>query len=302
MKEQKTIDLHMHSTVSDGTDTPEEILAQVKEAGIGLFSLTDHDAIKGCLTIQKIRKGNDPPFVTGVELSCTDEEGRYHILGYGYDPEAASIQGLVEKGHGIRMNKVRARLELLESKYGFSFPAEEVQALLARDNPGKPHIANLMVKFGFAKTKEEAMAEYLNKLKVRSGYLTPREAIEGILAGGGIPVLAHPTYGNGDQLILNEEMDRRLLRLTGFGLRGVEAFYSGFSGLMIREMLRFADKYDLLVTAGSDYHGRNKLIELGDTGIEPEKDRPERLSRFLEEISAGPQGGTAPREAGPPLG
>ncbi len=292
MKELKTIDLHMHSTVSDGTDTPAELLSRVKEAGIGLFSLTDHDAIKGCVTLRQLLKDGDPSFVTGVEFSCMDEEGRYHILGYGYDPDAASIQSLVNKGHGIRMSKVRARLELLESKYGFSFPAEEIQALLARDNPGKPHIANLMVKLGYAKTKEEAMAQFLNKLKVRLGYLTPEEAIAGILAGGGIPVLAHPTYGNGDQLILSEDMDRRLRRLTGFGLRGVEAFYSGFSGLMIREMLRFADQYDLLVTAGSDYHGRNKLIEPGDTGLEPGMDYPERLCRFLEEISTGrPVGG-----------
>jgi predicted metal-dependent phosphoesterase TrpH len=97
-------------------------------------------------------------------------------------------------------------------------------------------------------------------------------------------VLAHPIYGNGDQLILNEDMDRRLRRLTGFGLRGVEAFYSGFSGLMIRQMLRFADQYDLLVTAGSDYHGKNKLIALGDTGITQLPQIPEGLERFCRAI------------------
>ena len=287
MNERKRIDLHMHSTVSDGTDTPEEILERVKDAGITFFSLTDHDAIKGSVILRQLLKPGDPQFVTGVEFSCRDGEGRYHILGYGYDPEAAPIQGLVKRGHGMRMDKVRTRLDLLESIYGFSFPREEIQSLLARDNPGKPHIANLMVKYGYAKTKDEAMKEYLNKLKVHLGYLSPKEAIAAILAAGGIPVLAHPIYGNGDQLILNEDMDRRLRRLTDFGLRGVEAFYSGFSGLMIRQMLRFADQYDLLVTAGSDYHGKNKLIELGDTGIEPGTELPVRMCRFLEEVSAG---------------
>ena len=270
MNERKRIDLHMHSTVSDGTDTPEEILERVKDAGITFFSLTDHDAIKGCLVLRQILTKGDPQFVTGVEFSCRDGEGRYHILGYGYDPEAAPIQGLVKRGHGMRMDKVRTRLELLESIYGFSFPGEEIQSL--------------MVKYGYAKTKDEAMKEYLNKLKVHLGYLSPKEAIAAILASGGIPVLAHPIYGNGDQLILNEDMDRRLRRLTDFGLRGVEAFYSGFTGLMIRQMLRFADQYDLLVTAGSDYHGKNKLIELGDTGIEPGTELPVRMCRFLEEV------------------
>ena len=281
----KKIDLHIHSTVSDGTDTPEEILALVKKACIRLFALTDHDAIKGCLVLRKILKEDDPQFVTGAEFSCRDDEGQYHILGYGYDPNAKSINGLVEKGHSIRMNKVRARLELLKSKFGFSFPEEEIQNLMAQDNPGKPHIANLMAKYGYARSRDEAMKEYLNKLRVQFGYISPEEAIAAILKGGGIPVLAHPSYGNGDQLILGEEMERRLRRLKDFGLRGMEAFYSGFPERMVRDMLDYAEKYDLLVTAGSDFHGSNKLVKLGDTGLDLGTEFPERLRLFLEEIS-----------------
>ena len=105
--------------------------------------------------------------------------------------------------------------------------------------------------------------------------------------GGGVPVLAHPSYGDGDQLIMGEEMDRRLRRLKEFGLRGIEAYYSGFTARITRELMNFADKYDLLVTAGSDFHGRNKLVQLGDTGLEPGDEFPERLCRFLDEVSAG---------------
>ena len=288
MNYPKKIDLHMHSTVSDGTDTPAEILDFVKEAGIELFALTDHDAIKGCKLVQQCRKEGDPQFLTGVEFSCRDEDGQYHILGYGYDPEAAPVQDLVKKGHSIRMNKVRARLQMLEETYGFTFPEEEIRKLLARDNPGKPHIANLMAKYGYAPTKDIAMKEYLNKLRVRMGYIRPEEAIAAILASGGIPVLAHPSYGNGDQLILGEDMDRRLRSLKEFGIRGVEAFYSGFTARLTRDMLDFADRYDLLVTAGSDYHGRNKLVKLGETGLEPGMEYPERLCRFLEEAARLP--------------
>ena len=281
----KKIDLHMHSTVSDGTDTPEEILGFVKEAGIELFAITDHDAIKGGKQVLECLKEGDPQFVTGVEFSCRDEEGQYHILGYNYDPDAEPVQELVDRGHSIRMNKVRARLDLLESKFGFTFPKEEIDKLLAQDNPGKPHIANLMAKYGYAASRDEAMKQYLNKMRVRMGYIRPEEAISAILKSGGIPVLAHPSYGNGDQLILREDMDRRLRFLKEYGLRGVEAFYSGFNARLTREVLDFADKYDLLVTAGSDYHGRNKLVVLGETGLEPGAEYPERLCRFLDEIT-----------------
>ena len=277
------IDLHLHTVISDGTDTPEELLAKVKEAGKELFSVTDHDAIKGGLILREVLTKDDPRFLTGVEFSCKDEEGKYHILGYGYDPYAESIRSVVSLGHGYRMKKVRARLAFLEKEFGFHFPEEEIASLMALDNPGKPHIGNLMVRLGYVKTKEEAIRDFIDKAHFRNEYVRPEEAIRGILGAGGIPVLAHPSYGSGDQIIVGEAMDQRLLKLIGFGLQGVEAFYSGFTKKLEREMIRFAEKYDLFVTAGSDYHGTNKLIKLGDTNLEDAAEAPEGLLRFLEE-------------------
>jgi predicted metal-dependent phosphoesterase TrpH len=235
--------------------------------------------------MKDIRKEDDPLFITGAEFSCRDSEGRYHILGYGYDPHSASILDLIEKGHSLRINKVRTRLEILKSTFGFSFPEYELKELFSNDNHGKPHIANLMVKYGFAGSKEEAIYDYLNKLKVRLGYLSPGEVISAILGAGGIPVLAHPVYGDGDQLILGDEMDLRIRRLKDFGLMGLEAFYSGFTARLTHQMLEYADRYDLLVTAGSDYHGKNKLVELGDTGLDAGRELPERLRRFIDTVS-----------------
>ena len=243
------IDLHMHTTVSDGTDTPEEILGRVKAAGIVLFAVTDHDAVKGARRILALRKPDDPAFLPGVEFSCKDEKGKYHILGYGFDPDAEAIRSTVEYGHGLRMKKVVARLEFLRSEFGFTFPENELSALLALDNPGKPHIGNLMVKLGYAATKEEAIKQFINRAHFHSEYLRPEDAIRGILGAGGIPVLAHPTYGSGDQLILGEEMDERIRRLTDFGLQGLEGFYSGFTPRIRREILAFAEQYGLYVTA-----------------------------------------------------
>lgn len=278
------LDFHMHTTVSDGSDSPEEILEHVREAGIRLFSVTDHDAVKGCGIIRENLKEGDPYFINGAEFSCKDEYGKYHILGYNYDQDSDAIRSLVELGHTYRMTKVNARLEYIKDEFGFTFPQEEIDKLLSLDNPGKPHIGNLMVKYGYASDRRQAIREYIDGLRFKLEYVRPEEAIESIIGAGGIPVLAHPSYGSGDQIIVGDEMDERLKRLMDFGLKGVEAFYSGFSERLTGELLAFAKKYDLYVTAGSDYHGRNKLVVLGDTGCYDESDAPEGLVKFLDAI------------------
>ena len=274
----------MHSRVSDGSDTPQELLLRVKAAGIGIFSLTDHDAVKGCSVIRRLLDAGSPRFICGVEFSCKDEEGKYHILGYGCDPDSVPVQRVVSRGHMLRIRKVMARLDFLKKEFGFSFDPRDIADLMAMDNPGKPHIGNLMVRYGYAETKEKAIKQYINKLHFGSEYVTPKEAIEGVLGSGGIPVLAHPAYGNGDQLILGEELSERVERLIGYGLKGVEGFYSGFTGKIRAQVLSIAENKGLYVTAGSDYHGSNKLVQLGDTGLDSAGAYPAALDRFLEDV------------------
>lgn len=278
------IDLHMHTRVSDGTDTPEELLVRIKEAGISLFAVTDHDAIHGCKQVVAARTDGDPRFLNGAEFSCKDEGGNYHILGYGYDSASKPINDLVQAQLDLRLRKVRLRLEFLEQEFGFHFPPEEIEALFANDCPGKPHIGNLMTKLGFAESKEDAIVNYINKARIRSSHIRPEKAIQGILESGGIPILAHPIYGDGGDLIMGPEMEERVLRLMDLGIQGVEAYYSGFSKKMIDEMLGYADKYNLLVTAGSDYHGTNKLVILGDTNLNCVSQAHPGLHRFLETV------------------
>ena len=282
--EIRKIDLHMHSTVSDGTDTPEEILVKVKEAGIDMFSLTDHDDFKGCLRIQKCIAPEDPLFITGVEFSCRDQGGKYHILGYGYDPDAKSVRALVGSGHKIRLEKLDIRLKALKERFGFIFSGEDIKSLYALDNPGKPHIANLMVKYRYVRDKQQAFAKYLNQVKTENISYKPEDAVSAILQSGGIPVLAHPSFGSGDELFMGEEMENRLLHLLDFGIRGLEAYYSGFSPKLQEEILELAEKYDLYVTAGSDYHGNNKMVKLGDNRLASIDQGPEGLQRFLRDV------------------
>ncbi len=280
------IDMHMHTTASDGTDSPEEILKAVKDAGIGLFSMTDHDAVKSCVKMQTLLSENDPVFINGIEFSCKDGGGKYHILGFGYDHNSEAILNLVEYTHDLRMQKVQKRLEALHDIYHVTFPDEEVDALLSLNNPGKPHIGNLMVKYGFAESREDAINHFLNQIRIKgTTSIDPKDAIEAITKSGGIPVLAHPVYGDGSQLLDEGELTRRIRVLIQYGLRGLECYYSGFSPKEQKMMFNFAHEYDLLASAGSDYHGKNKMIMLGDTNLDDANEADEQLHRLLDELA-----------------
>ena len=278
------IDLHMHTSVSDGTDSPAEIIGLVKNAGIGLFSVTDHDSVKGSTGVKDNLKKGDPDFIFGVEFSCKDEEGQYHILGYGYDPESSYMQEIVEKGHGFRIKKLNARLDYLKTAYNFTFSDEDVEYLHSLINPGKPHVAKLMVKYGYASSISDGITDYINNFKIKDQYIRPEEAIQAVIKAKGIPVLAHPSYGRGDELFIGKAMEERLTKLIGYGLKGVEAFYSGFTPPLQNEILSLAEKYNLYVTAGSDYHGSTKLVELGDTNLSPDTEYPSGLKRFIKDV------------------
>ena len=276
------IDLHIHTTMSDGTDTPEEIIGKVRDAGIKIFSVTDHDAINGCTMIMGALRDGDPVFIPGAEFNSRDEGGRYHILGYGFDPEAPSINGIVEAAHELRMKKVHARLDFLRKELGFDLPEDEIAKLLELNNPGKPHIANLLVRYGYAENKEQGI-EYIDRKHFKSEYLHPKDVITAIRDAGGIPVLAHPPYGSGNEIIVKEELSERVERLIGYGIEGLEGYYSGFTNVLRDEVISLAVRHDLFVTAGSDYHGSNKLVVLGDTGLDVEAPA-DGLCRFLSKI------------------
>ena len=279
------IDLHMHSTSSDGTDTPQEILDKVREAKLSLFSVTDHDAMRAASIIPSLLREGDSAFVTGIEFSCKDDFGKYHILGYGFDPDSESMMGIVGRSHSMRMKKLQRRLDFLRETYGFTFSEEDEEKLLALENPGKPHLGNLMVKYGYAKSKSDAITKYINVMKTKSIHVHPEDAIKSILAGGGIPVLAHGFFGSGDEDVSYEELVGRIERLMDFGLQGIEAFYSSFTDEMIKKALAIAEKNNLYVTSGSDYHGTNKPVLLADTGLSPDMNYPKGLLSFIERVT-----------------
>ena len=281
------IDLHMHTTISDRTDTPEELLSVVKSAGITCFSITDHDAVMGAQQMMDLLSPSDPVFIPGVEFSCKDELGKYHILGYGFDPSSPSIREIVNKGHENRMAEVSSRLKALKEERSIAFPAEEIERLMALPNPGKPHIGNLMVKYGYAQSRSQAITEIINKLHVKSLDLSPDEVITSIRNSGGISVLAHPVFGSGTQKIFGKELEARVDHLAEMGLQGIEAYYSGFTREIREEVLAIAEKRGLLITCGSDYHGKNKTVRPGEIGTDSPDDYLEKTGAFLKAYPTG---------------
>ncbi|MCR5526207.1 MAG: PHP domain-containing protein [Lachnospiraceae bacterium] len=260
------IDLHMHSTFSDGTDTPEILLNNVKSMGVGMFALTDHDAYAGCIEMRKYLKDGDPLFINGVEFSTEDEKGKYHVVGLGFDLDSKYMKEMTETFHQIRVSKARNRINFLRSELGLKITEEDEKWILSQNNPGKPHIGRVLVDNGYALNISDAIQQYVIRYKEVERKMTPEEAIDTILRSGGIPVLAHVPFGDGGQDLTDEEVENRVVRFKKLGLLGVEGFYSDYSKHDSELMLSLASKYSLYVSAASDYHGKNKKIGIGEVG------------------------------------
>ncbi len=256
-------DLHMHSTASDGTDSPAEILEKVREAGIRTFSLTDHDTIEGVLEIEPLIP-DDMTFIRGIELTCITDAGKCHILGFNFDPENEDFRALIDEAARNRRTKTDMRLDFLKNEFGIVFSDEEIAELSKVKSAGKPHFGNLLVMKGLAPDRKSAIKKYLDPLKTEHLKLNGELAVKGILSAGGIPVWAHPLGGTGDDPVPLEEFKNQLKLLKNAGLMGLECFYSKYGSEKIGLLTSFAGAMKLLMSAGSDYHGKNKKVRLGE--------------------------------------
>lgn len=257
------IDLHIHSTYSDGEYTPNELIEKAIEKGIGTISITDHDTLMGN---QNILDEGIIQIIPGIELSAKTESGRMHILGYGID---IYNEDLNKKMINLQNNSVYSVLSLihqLKKDYGITFTTNDIQNLFnANHNIGRPDLARLCVLKGYASTSQEAFDKYLieayKKTSPNNKGLEYEECIDLILRAGGIPVLAHPKTLNKDYkelLVLIKEMIKK-------GLEGIEVYHSSHSEEQVGEYLELADRFNLLISGGSDFHGEfvKPDIELG---------------------------------------
>lgn len=273
------IDLHIHTTASDGTDTPEELLQRIHEAGIKEFAVTDHDTITGALETEKIC-GEDVKFIRGIEFSCRTRitNTKCHILGLNYDYENAEFINALKTGEELRRKKFWKRIEILHDDFNITFTDKEIESLMKIKSVGKPHIANMIVSKGLAHDKQDAIDRYVNKCRTGNDRLDSGLVIRAILSSGGIPVWAHPLGGEGEKTLPDDIFRDTLSELISHGLMGLECFYSKYAYSECESLEAIAYDNGLYVSGGSDYHGKNKNIPLGKLNAENIIVQPERLS------------------------
>ena len=261
------VDLHIHTTASDGADTPRALAEKIAAAGLELFSVTDHDTVAGALEMETIVP-QGVRYIRGVEFSCVSPAGKCHILGYGYDPDHPAFRGALEEGRRLRLEKLDRRLEQLRRDHGIELTDDERTWLMSLGSPGKPHLGQIIRNRGLAPDLDGAIRGFIRDVPGRDR-IEAKMAIEAITAAGGFPVWAHPLGGEGEKRLTEEKFEALLETLLGYGLRGMECRYSRYGRKESEFLLDHAARLGLTPTGGSDYHGSNKNgIELGQLGDE----------------------------------
>ncbi len=254
------VDLHAHSTASDGTLSPVALAAHAADVGLAAFALTDHDSVAGVAACSAEAAKRGIGFVPGVELSA-DWGGRLaHVLGYFVDAEDESFEASLAALREGRRRRIESMAALL-TEAGLETPMPEVLELAAGGSVGRAHLARVLVARGWAIDTHDAFDRFIGKGRpcwVRGDHPTPRQVIATIRAAGGLPVLAHPALSAVEALIPE---------LAGEGLVGVEAYHPGHTPVQVAELEATAARLGLLVTGGTDYHGPGgSAPELGTIG------------------------------------
>ena len=251
------VDLHIHSTASDGSLSPLEIIRAADKAGLRAIAITDHDTLDGCVEALGHQDAGDVEILSGIELSVISGSRVMHILGYLVrtdDPFLRQTLGTIQGSRAERNSKILKKLQAL----GFDIEYDEVLEVGGEGQMGRPHIAQVLVNKRIVHNIDEAFARFLKK--GRPAYedryrLRPDEAIQMILRAGGVPVLAHPSS-------LQTESDRDLERIVAdlkqAGLKGIEAYYPGHGPARTARYQALAHRLGLLVTGGTDFHGAIK--------------------------------------------
>lgn len=253
----KVADLHVHSNNSDGSDSVENLVKEIKKANIEIFALTDHDTIAGCIEITKYIPENIK-FIPSIELTCQTGDIKCHILGFNCNPADEKLNALIQKGKELRRKKLETRLDYIKNVLHIDLTNDELNWLYSRKSVVKTHLANLLVKRKMAKTNVEAMQKYLDGIKTGNTRFSIEEAIDAIVTSGGIPVWAHPLGGEGEKHIAHEKFMPRLEKMIAYGIKGLECYYSRYTLEEVKFLINCANSNNLLISGGSDYHGTNK--------------------------------------------
>ncbi|MCR4425162.1 MAG: PHP domain-containing protein [Firmicutes bacterium] len=245
---EKRVDLHCHTTASDGTFTPGELVRAARDRGLAAIGITDHDSVDALDAGMEEGSRIGVEVVPGVEISTDVEDSEVHILGYFIDHHDERLGELLSAQRQSRRERVGKMLEKLAT-LGVKLTFDEVLDVAGDGAVGRPHVAAALIRAGYATSWEDAFLRYIGRRApayVRRSKLGPVEAVSEIRAASGVPVMAHPGLNH---------MDHIIPELVAAGLRGIEAIYPEHSQEQCEHYEKIARKYGLVVTAGSDCHG-----------------------------------------------
>ena len=253
--DERAVDFHTHSTFSDGTYTPTELINHAVEIGLSAIALTDHDTVNGINEAISASKGKDIEFIPGIEFSVADGT-EIHIIGLFIDPQNETLLDVIHKTRSQRESRMKGVIEKLQN-FGFDITYEEARHLAGGDFVGRAHIAHILMDKGYVTTIKEAFDKYIGLNKpcyVEKKEITPKDAITAIRSAGGLAFLAHlhQTKFNFQQL------DKLLCELKSYGLNGIEGYYTEYTNDHIKEFRTLAQKHNLFYSGGSDFHGSMK--------------------------------------------
>jgi len=241
------IDLHTHTTASDGLLAPEALVALAHDAGVGVLAVADHDSTDGVDAAAAAGRRVGMEVIPAVEINTDVDESEVHVLGYYVDHHLPWFQEFLSR---LRDGRVNRAAKMVEKLNGLGIPLDFARVrALASGAVGRPHVARALVEAGAVASADEAFEKYIGRngpAYVERLKISPQEAVEVILKAGGIPVLAHPGWGVKDEMIPP---------LADAGLEGLEVYYPDHTPAVVTRYLEIARRHGLLVTGGTDFHG-----------------------------------------------
>ncbi len=282
------VDLHCHSTASDGTLAPAEVIRLAVRNNLSALALTDHDTIGGIAEAETEAKKLGLDFLAGIEISAEyPHPGTMHILGYGVDPQSRTLTNMTDQliaGRDNRNPRIVAKL----NEMGVAVSMEEWEAEAKGVVLGRPQLAAILFRKGYVNSIKQAFDKYIGQgapAYFDKERLTPRRALEMIRESGGLSVLAHPIQLRTQN---DAQLDRIVKDLVDLGLAGIETIHSDHDAAWVEKCTGLARRYNLLCTGGSDFHGGNKKdIDLGTAnGRKIPREMFDRLSEQLQSLHA----------------
>ncbi len=259
--DERKVDFHTHSTCSDGTMTPAELVNYAKKKGLSAFALTDHDSVDGIKEAREEAEKIGMEFIPGIEFSAA-EDTETHIIGLFIDPDNEYLLKTIEKLKGSRLRRMQDICLKLQNN-GLDVTYEEALLLAGGKFVGRAHIAKVMVEKGYCQTVRECFDKYIGLNKPcysEKRELTARESVKAIREAGGLPFLAHLNQTGFD----GEKLKTLLIKLKNAGLVGIEGYYPEYTPEHIAEYRALAEELSLCLGGGSDFHGSMKPhIEIG---------------------------------------